>query len=584
MPCARVADKLSSRCCKWAVVGALATPCATLQAQSLEGTAVPCKGQIISRIEVSARPPFEVKGSSLQRRLARQLTAVHATTNPDVILRFLALRPGMACTELRRQESERILRAQPYLADASVSAYPDISGGVYLSVVTVDEVSLVIGGGGSGAEPYLRNIRLGEENLMGEATSVIGKWRYSENFRDNFAMEVIDYQFLGRPYQLRLGGARNELGGNWDFELSHPFLTDLQKVSWRSTAGSREDYRYFRREGDLDRPAVLLQRVYGDMGGVIRVGAPGRLALIGASVSYEDEMPEPFPTRIGLGTTERDTVTALEERYLRRRVTRVNALAGVRNVKYMRATGLETLDGVQDVRRGFEVATVVGRGMGLFGGDNQDLFASVNAYVGAGNPSAFGIVEGTLEGRHDDRAAAWDGVLGSARIVAYVKPAVRQTLSSQLELTGGWNQRIPFQLTLADRDGGPRGYRDSWLAGGRRAVLRLEDRIFIGHLKQFASVGVAPFMDFAKLWAGDVPFGVDSRLNASVGFSILASVPPRSQRMWRLDIMYPLNRDSGARLKVRLMNRDFTSIFWKEPNDVARNRERSIPTSVFNWP
>ena len=584
MPCSRVADKLSSLGFRWAVVGALATPCATLRAQSLEGTAVPCKGQVISRIEVSARPPFEVKGSSLQRRLARQLTAMHATTNPEVILRFLALRPGMACSEVRRLESERILRAQPYLADASVSAYPDISGGVYLSVVTVDEVSIVLGGGGSGAEPYLRNIRLGEENLMGEATSVIGRWRYSENFRDNFAAEVIDYQFLGRPYQLRLAGARNELGGNWDFELSHPFLTDLQRVSWRSTAGSREDYRYFRREGDLNRPAVLLQRVYGDVGGVVRVGAPGRLALIGASLSYEDEMPEPFPTRIGLGTTERDTVTALEERYLRRRVTRVNALAGVRNVRYMRATGLETLDGAQDIRRGFELATVVGRGMGLFGGDNQDLFASVNAYVGAGNPSAFGILEGTLEGRHDDRAAGWDGVLGSARLVAYVKPAVRQTLSSQLELTGGWNQRIPFQLTFADRDGGPRGYRDSWLAGGRRAVLRLEDRIFIGHIKQFASVGVAPFMDFGKLWAGDVPFGVDSRLNASAGFSILASVPPRSQRMWRLDIMYPLSRDSGARLRVRLINRDFTSIFWKEPNDVARNRERSIPTSVFNWP
>ena len=115
-------------------------------------------------------------------------------------------------------------------------------------------------------------------------------------------------------------------------------------------------------------------------------------------------------------------------------------------------------------------------------------------------------------------------------------------------------------------------------------MLRLEDRIFVGHVKQFASVGVAPFMDFAKLWAGDVPFGVDSRLNASVGFSVLASVPPRSQRMWRLDFMYPLNRDSGAKFRVRLFSKDFTSIFWKEPNDVSRNRERSIPTSVFSWP
>lgn len=576
-------DKLSSLGFRLALLPA-ALCVSTAQSQSLDGTAVPCKGQIISRIDVSARPPFEAKGSSFHRRLARKLTEIHSTTNPEIITRFLALRPGMACSELRRVESERILRAQPYLSDASVTAYPDEAGGVYLSVVTIDEVSLVLGGGGSGATPYVRSFRFGEENFMGEATSIVGQWRYSENFRDNFSAQIIDYQFLGRPYQLMLEGARNELGGHWGFELSHPFLTDLQRVSWRTTAGSREDYRYFRREDNLPRPAVLLQRVYADVGGVIRVGPPRRLALIGASLSFEDEMPEPFPTRIGLGTTERDTAAALQERYSRKRVTRVNALAGLRHVNYLRVTGLETLDGAQDVRRGFELATVIGRGMGLFGGNNQDLFASANLYVGGGNPSAFGVFEGTIEGRHDDGATGWDGILGSARIAAFVKPATRQTLHSSLELSGGWKQRIPFQLTLADKDGGPRGYRDSWLGGGRRVVLRLEDRVFIGHVKQFASVGIAPFMDFAKLWAGDVPFGVDSRLNTSVGISLLASVPPRSQRMWRFDIMYPLNRDTGAKLKVRLISREFSSIFWKEPGDVNRNRERSVPTSVFNWP
>ncbi len=557
---------------------------AAAQAQSLSGTPVPCKGQIISRIEVSARPPFESRGTSLQRRLVRQLTQLHSTTNPEIITRFLALKPGMACSELRRHESERILRAQPYLADASVTAYPDDLGGVYLSVITVDEVSIVLGGGGSGSSPYLKLFRFGEENVMGEATSIIGQWRYSENFRDNFSAQVIDYQFLGRPYQLNLQGARNELGGNWAVELSHPFLTDLQRYSWRTTAGSREDYRYFRREENLERLAVLLQRSYADMGGVVRVGRPGKLALIGASVSYEDEMPESFPTLIGFGTVQRDTASVLQSRYSRKRVTRINALAGVRRLSFVRVTGLETLDGTQDVRQGFELATVLGRGMGMWGGTNQDLFGSANVYLGGGTPSAYGVIEGTVEGRHDDGAENWDGVLAAGRVSGYVKPAVRHTLYSALEFSGGWDQRIPFQLTFADKDGGPRGYRNSWLAGGERLVLRLEDRIFIGHVKQFASVGIAPFMDFGKLWAGDVPFGVDSRLNTSIGISLLASVPPRSQRMWRLDVMYPLNRDTGARLKFRLFNREFSSIFWKEPADVARNRERSIPTSVFNWP
>ncbi|MBA3403838.1 MAG: hypothetical protein H0U13_03980, partial [Gemmatimonadaceae bacterium] len=240
---------------------ALALP-VTVPAQSLEGQAVRCKGQLISRIDVDARPPFEIRGSKVQRRLAKRVTELHATTNPEVILRFLALKPGMECTEIRRQESERILRTQPYLAQASVLAIPDNVGGVYLAVTTVDEISLVVGGGASGRTPFVRAFRLGETNFMGEAISVVGNWRHSEDFRDNWSLKITDYQFLGRPYQFAVEGARRELGGEWSAEASHPFLTDLQQLSWRSTAGSRDVFRYFKRPNDADAASIGLKRSY----------------------------------------------------------------------------------------------------------------------------------------------------------------------------------------------------------------------------------------------------------------------------------------------------------------------------------
>lgn len=550
---------------------------------------MPCKGQIISRIEVSSKPPFEIKGSKMQKRLIHELTAIHATTNPDVIARFLALKPGMPCKELRRVESERILRSQPFLADASITPRLDAAGGVYLSVVTQDEISLVVGGGGSGSNPIVKSIRFGEQNLMGEAVSVVGQWRYSENFRDNFSAQLLDYQFLGRPYQLALSGARNELGGDWGFELSHPFLSDLQRFSWRTTAGSREEYRYFRRPDqglpDQVRPAVGLQRAYSDFGGVVRLGPPaGRLALLGGSFSYEDEMPENFPTAVRPGGIERDTIGILIDRYGRHKSIRLNALAGVRDVSYIQATGFESLDGRQDMRKGFELATLVGRGFEAIGSQDDDLFASANLYMGTGTPLAFAAFEGTLEGRRPNGTRTWDGILGSSRLATYFKPAPRQTILTSLEWSGGWNQRIPFQLLLGDRTGGPRGYQKSTLGGGQRLVLRLEDRVYLGRLKSLASIGVAPFTDLGKVYEGDSPFGVTSGINASVGMSLLVSVPPKSQRMWKLDMAMPLNREHGAQFKVTLISRDFTAIFWKEPADVRRNRERSVPTSIFNWP
>ncbi len=520
----------------------------------------------------------------MQRRLAKQLAALHATTNPSVIGRFLALRRGMPCNELRRVESERILRGQPFIADATITPRLDEAGGVYLSVVTHDELSLVVGAGGSGSSPYVKSFRLGEQNLMGEAISIVAQWRYSEHFRDNFSAKLMDYQFLGRPYHLALSGARNELGGDWGFELSHPFLSDLQRISWRTTAGSREEYRYFRRQ-DRDRPAIGLQRSYGDVGGVVRLGPPGgRLALLGGSVSYEDEMPENFPTVVGQGSIRRDTINELINRYGRHKSVRLNALAGVRDVSYIQATGFESLDGRQDMRKGFELATLVGRGIEAIGSQDDDLFASANLYLGTGSKRAFAGFEGTIEGRRPNATKSWDGILGSSRLATYFKPVPRQTILTSFEWSGGWHQRIPFQLLLGDRTGGPRGYERSMIGGAQRFVLRLEDRLYLGRVKSLASIGISPFTDIAKVYAGDSPFGVTSGINASVGMSLLVSVPPKSQRMWKLDLAMPLNRDHGARLMLTLLSRDFTSAFWKEPGDVRRNRERSVPTSIFNWP
>jgi hypothetical protein len=94
---------------------------------------------------------------------------------------------------------------------------------------------------------------------------------------------------------------------------------------------------------------------------------------------------------------------------------------------------------------------------------------------------------------------------------------------------------------MADKDGGPLGYRRSNLAGSRRVVTRIEDRIFLGRFKQFATFGVAPFVNTGELWAGDVPFGTNTGVKYSAGISLLASVPPRSQRLWRLNLVFPIH-------------------------------------------
>jgi hypothetical protein len=563
---------------------ALARP-ALLTAQSLEVLPVACKGQIISRIEVHTRPPFDIAGSRVEQRLARRVTQLHATTNPDIIKRFLALQPGEPCDELRRSETERILRAQPFLSEASVLAYPDVDGRVFLTVQTVDEISLILGGGVSSKAPYVRGLRIGEANLLGEAMSLVADWRYSPGLPDAFTLRFTDYQLSGRPYQLHLDAARREHGNDWGVEASHPFLTDLQQISWRTTAGSRNDFTRFRRP---DGTSLFLPvgRDYGDIGGVKRIGRPGRIALVGASFSYESESPGSTPMILmqPTGQFEPRPDSLLSGRYTSHRTTRINALFGVRDVSFMQVSGFESLDGFQDMRKGVEIATLIGSGVEALGGTERDLFISSDVYTGFGTPRAFGGMEVRAEGRKAEGGAEWDGLLASSRVAVYLKPVAGNTILADAEWSAGWRQRLPFQLSFADRDGGPLGYRTSALAGGRRLVTRLEDRIYLGRLKEFASIGVAPFVNTGELWAGDAPFGTTTGVKFSTGISLLASVPPKSQRLWRLDLAFPIQPTYGAKWQLRLTSYNFTRMFWKEPNDVARNRERAIPTSIFNWP
>lgn len=544
-----------------------------------------CDGQVISRIDIQTYPPFEPGGSSLTARAARIATELHATTRPTLIRRYLAFQLGDKCDEFRRSESERILRAQPFIADAQVVAAPDGAGGVAISVVTVDETSLVLDGAAAAKAPMVRAFRMGDQNVGGAGIAATTAWQHGTLNRDIFRGRIVDYQFLGRPYQFSLDGARNEIGGNWNLLASQPFLTDLQRTSWRVSAGQGTGFMYFDR---VNAPNVALQftRAYWDVGGVVALGpAQRRRFLIGGTVSRERERTGRMPVYVSNAGVVTDTTSALIGRYGEHRSTRANLLLGYRDVHFFPVHAFDAVEGAQDVRTGIQISTLVGRGFRVMQKDDRDDFVSTDVYAGHGTPQSFTGVEIMSERRQDLEAHRWDGALASGRAAWYMHPAPKYTSLLDVEYSGGWRQRVPFQLSLADREGGLRGFSDSELGGGERLVTRLEERYRLGHFKQFAALAGGVFVDAGKLWAGDAPFGTTTGVKASIGVSLLAAIPPRSRRTWRVDIARALNATTGkSRVEVRFSNHDFTRWFWREPGDVQSSRERSIPNSVYNWP
>ena len=556
---------------------------ASLRAQVPLGEPVPCSGQTVSDIVIRTRPPALGDLSRRSRAAVRLVRAVHATTRPEIVRRLIIQGIGAPCRELARAESERILRAQPFLAEATITPHAMPDGSVVLEVVTVDELEWLVDVGVKSQSPYLTRLRLGDANIGGDAMALQGVWSAAHGpFRDTYGAQFMDHQFLGRPYQLLLAGTRRPLGGDWTALAGHAFLTDLQRVAWRTATGERSEYIPLLRE-NVDAPSVRIQRSFTDIGGIVRIGAPGRLSLFGASYTREYDTGDNAYVRITRTGLVRDTAVVTDS-IRPYRSGRVNGLWGVRNIHFLPVTGFDALSATQDVREGFQLGLLGGRSLAVLGSENDDIFLSADMYAGLGSPTTFAAMQVQGEGRQDYNTNHWDGILGSGRAAIYEKMTLRQTLVLDGEWSGGWRQRLPFQLTLGDERGGVRGYRDSQAAGAQRTVLRAEDRWYIGRLRALADIGVAPFFDAGRIWAGDAAFGVNTPVRMGAGISLLAAVPPRSKRLFRLEVGYPLSNDPNAKLEIRISATDLTRLFWDEPGDVKRSRESTVPASIFNWP
>ena len=576
-------------------VGALAVastfllPCRRLAAQDTTRTpadsarrAVPCTGQRVDYIVVHSSAPT----IAIFRRvpvIAELARSIHVTTKPDVIRRFVLLDEGQPCSELRRAESERILRAQPFLADASVLAFPNDSGGVDVDVRTIDEASIVAGASVRSGSPYLTAFRLGSSNLDGGGIYLAGNWRHDGVFRDGYGVRFADYQVLGRPYILGTQVQRDPLGDHWDVEGAHPFLTDLQRIAWRARTGASNEFVYFE-PVEREKHAVRRERRYFDLGGIIRVGPPGRLSLFGASFSGEREISADSAVLVTPTGILRDTSSIFFNRYTAHRIARVNTLWGVRDIEFVRVQGFDALSATQDIPVGFQLGTLFGRSLSVLGSKDDDIFMSADLYVGAAGHRAALRIQLQGEGRRSNDRDLWDGILTSGRVAQYFKLTARQTALIAGEWSGGWRMRSPFALTLGEEPGGVRGYGSSTTPGAQRAILRLEDRLFVGRPFGWGDAGIGIFSDAGRLWAGDVPYGTSTPVRASVGLSLLGAVPPRSARLWRLDIAFPLNPDRRSLVEFRIVSTDRTAFFWREPRDVQFARERTVPSSIFNWP
>lgn len=552
--------------------------CAASGVALAQSSPSPCDGRIVTGFDVRAgRPPFEGTAKTW-RSVARAVGLHHATTRPAVIESFMALHLGRPCTERRRAESERILRAQPFIADARVTTVPDGRGGVIAVVETTDEIPVLVSARFHGASP--QELSLGNSNIGGMGTSAEVRVERGFAYRTGFGARVKQYSLFGHPYVATLEAQRNTIGYLLDGELEHPIYTDLQRIGWHLGYRSSDDYPRLKRPA-RDELALGVRQERWDASSLTRVFGTSTAALIGLGASGLRLTPAArgiVVTDTGLAA---DTGVTLANRYKPFRSGRLGVIAGVRRVTFRTVRGFDGLFAQQDVASGIMTGLFVAQGLPSFG--EKDQYLSGAMYGGWSTPHTLITALTQWEGRRGEGAGEhdWDSVIGSGRAALYMgTPGA--VLMIEDRYAGGSRSRLPLQLALGDRDGGIIGYRATSLAGARRNAVHGEFRWGRPTAVFGADVGIAPFAEVGTTWKGDAPYGVTAT-RSSLGFSILAAYPTRSKRLYRADIGFPLTRGNGAGIEVRFSSDDRTQAFWTEPDDVSRARTGAVPVNLFAW-
>jgi len=534
-----------------------------------------CEGRVIDEIRVTAmRPPFSGE-AKYWRQIARSIGLHHRTTDTAVVRRFLALETGGRCTDFRMRESARLLREQPFLADANIRSVPGDSGKARIEVETVDEIPVLVSASFNGRLSYLE---IGNENMFGDAwlLALHGADRALEGRSAGFRMS--DYQFLGRPYQLDVQGDWGQRSSGWLVDASHAYLTDLQRIAWEVGLGhAAQEFAVLHRGEGIEDLGIAYRRTAADVGGVVKLGNLRTPILLGALATFMRLEP-----RQGVAVGDRGVTpdTTLSGRYTEVRRSRLTGVAAWRNLNFVTARGFETLTGAQDVPTGVQLFGQLGRGTPSLGGKG-DVYMLADMLAGVGSARTYSELHLITEGRREIGQRLWDGVVSSGQLALYWKRNDSDLLRGWAEYAGGWRVQTPFQLELATEDQRLIGYKGS-LNGARRVSAGIEARRVFAGLTSKADVGAGVFVNAARLWAGDAPFGVDTPLLPSAGVSLFGALPKGSQRTLRIDVGAPLR--SGvvhSGWEIRLVYKDFTRRIREEVRDVTGGREQLVGPDVF---
>lgn len=500
--------------------------------QGPDGLPEPEPGLVIGDVILDKKDIFDLSNPDEDRWLYRVANRLHVDTRPSAIRNQLLFRSGDVYDKRKVEESERILRKNKFLYDASIEAVKTDSGTVDLHVVTRDVWSL---------QPELSVSRKGGKTRTRfgiEENNLLGRGQRLKFLRDNdYDRSENTFTFedrnLGRSWVwLRTDYSDNSDGSRSSLSVIRPFYA--LDARWAAGGlGLRDDRRTPMYQFGEEAAEYRHERDYFFLfGGLSKGLVSGRARRWTAGVVYDDN------------------------RYSEVDVPSLPALVpGNRKLVYP-FVGFELVeDGFTTTRNQDQIGRTEDFQMGLvlrasLGWSDTTLGADRNAAIFAAVASrGFGSLQGdalflaaTTSGRVEsgDFANAMLSINGRY----YSRQSKKRTFFAQLSGTYGSALDIDNPVEIGGKTG-LRGYPLRYQVGDSKALATIEQRYYTDWYPwRFARVGGAIFADVGRVW-GRNPLGDDNRgWLADVGFGLrLALTRLSAGRIVHIDLAFPLNND-----------------------------------------
>ncbi len=507
----------------------------------------------ITAIEVQSRSIYDPEGAPYRAvGFAYELAnALHVNTRESFIQRELLFEEGDCLDPFLLSESERLLDQYGFLTDASVSSRADGNGGHIVVVTTRDEWSTKVDLGFTYDEgANVEKLQVTEENFLGHG--VFGEFTYL-NRRETrtHSFGVSTPRFFGRS-DAGIAWGKSRSGHFFDQHLRYPFVGEAG--SWAVRQGYRRGTDFFGyATGGMEQFTRLLVPVFrenAEFSIARRFGDPGASVIVGASL-VRDVVRFDDPAQVTLGSGYDDRAlfegTAPESMLRQWRggaATRLGVHLGTRRFHYRDYVGLDGVRDHQTVGLGLFAGVSLARGLPMLAPTGVERLEDwvARSHVSFSAPVGSSLLHGgtTWEARYD--AGGWRDVLGSADLVFYGRSRYLpgQTWFARASFGGGWKTETPYQLSLGGREA-VRALAEDQLPGGRMVLFVLEDRIaFPWPSSKTMDLGATVFGEAGRMLPGDVPYGVDSGWQGSVGFGLRIGLPPGTRNIWRADVVFPV--------------------------------------------